>query len=139
MPTIEELKYLSQRRLVAAEVLHRNEVHDIAYHDSGYIIEFGLKAAICKRKNFEAYPENSGEYFTHVYDRLVKLASLEEELAKKRATDREFMKNWSIATKWSVHLRYKPIGKDEKTVSKTFLKAVKTEDSGVLPWIKTHW
>lgn len=139
MPTIEELKYLSQRRLVAAEVLHRNEVHDIAYHDSGYIIEFGLKAAICKQHSLDKYPEDMRAYRTHVYDQLIKLAGLESELAKKKANDREFMKNWSIATKWSVHLRYVPIGKDMKSISGNFLKAIKSEESGVLAWIQTHW
>lgn len=39
MPTIHELNYLSERRLEAVEIL--TEVYDIAYHDSGYIIEFG--------------------------------------------------------------------------------------------------
>ncbi|MGJ9381539.1 hypothetical protein [Salipaludibacillus sp. CF4.18] len=49
------------------------------------------------------------------------------------------MKNWLIATKWSVELRYRPIGKDVESVSTTFLNAVSSERGGVLPWIQRHW
>lgn len=138
MPTIDELKYLSGRRLEAVEVLANNDIHDIAYHDSGYIVEFALKAAICKFKNLEEYP-NSREYFTHHFDDLVRLAGLELELSNQKSHDREFMKNWSISTNWSVELRYKPIGSTVESVSETFINAVKNEEGGVLPWIKKHW
>lgn len=138
MPTIDDLKYLSERRLQAVEILNSNKIYDIAMHDSGYIIEFALKAAVCKGSGFQKYPDDK-KYFTHRFDNLVKLAGLEEELAQKKATDREFMKNWSLTTKWAVDLRYKPIGKDDESNSKSFVNAVKSDKGGVLPWIKTHW
>lgn len=138
MATIDDLKYLSERRLEAVEILSNNNIHDIARHDSGYIIEFALKAAVCKEKGVRNYPQKQ-EYFTHRFDNLVKLAGLEEDLAAKKAADREFMKNWSITTNWSVHLRYQPIGKDDESISKSFINAVKSDKGGVLPWIKTHW
>jgi HEPN domain-containing protein len=137
--TIDELKYLSERRLEAAEVLSENGIFDIAYQDSGYIIEFGLKAAICKRIEALHYPDHDRRYRTHHFDSLVHAAGLDVELSQKRAKDREFMKNWSIATKWSVELRYRPIGKDEQSIATTFLNAVKSEKGGVLPWIQRHW
>lgn len=139
MPTFLELKYLADRRMEAVDVLNYNGIHDIAYQDSGYIIEFGLKAAICKHLNATKYPDNVEIYRTHHFDTLVDLAGLTSELAKKKASDRTFMKNWSIATKWSVALRYRPIGIDEKSKSTTFINAVKEEKGGVLSWIKTHW
>ncbi|CAH0289449.1 HEPN domain-containing protein [Peribacillus frigoritolerans] len=139
MPTIDELKYLSERRLEAANILSDNNIHDIAYHDSGYIIELGLKAVICKQLEETHYPEHESQYRTHHFDSLVSHAGLSKELAKKKARDRDFMKNWSIATKWSVALRYKPIGKDEESISTSFLNAVKSDRGGVLPWIKSHW
>jgi DNA gyrase/topoisomerase IV subunit B len=139
LPTIDELKYLSERRLEAANILSENNIHDIAYHDSGYIIELGLKAAICKRLEVFHYPENESQYRTHHFDSLVSHAGLSKELAKKKSKDRDFMKNWSIATKWSVALRYQPTGVDEENISKTFLNAIESEKGGVLPWIKAHW
>ncbi|WP_312461173.1 HEPN domain-containing protein [Proteiniclasticum sp.] len=138
MPTNNELKYLSERRLSAVQVLTDNSLHDIAYHDSGYIIEFGLKAIICKKSGSEEYP-SSKEYYTHHFDSLVRLAGLEEELAIKKATDREFMKNWSVATKWSVQLRYRPIGHDDKSIVESFINAIRSDKGGVLPWLKLHW
>lgn len=138
MATIDDLKYLSERRLEAVEILSNNHIHDIAMQDSGYIVEFALKAAICKGNGYYQYPQDN-KFFTHHFDSLVRLAGLDEELAEKKATDRDFMKNWSITTKWSVHLRYKPIGKDDESISKSFINAVKSEKGGVLPWIKTHW
>ncbi|WP_375104043.1 hypothetical protein ACDZ28_13660 [Paenibacillus sp. RS8] len=138
MPTFDELKFLTQRRLNAAELLNDSGFHDIAYQDSGYIIEFGLKAAICKSYETDQYPEEEKKFKTHHFDSLVYLAGLSEELSIKKARDRAFMKNWSLTTKWSVHLRYKPIG-DQENTSNSFLKAVKSEDGGVLPWIKSHW
>lgn len=139
MPTINELKYLSERRLEAAEVLTRNGINDIAYQDSGYILEFGLKAAICKCLELEDYPDHDRRFRTHHFDSLVNHAGLMKELSEKKARDRDFMRNWSIATKWSVELRYKPIGKDEKNIATSFINAVKSEKGGVLPWIQTHW
>ena len=138
MPTIDQLKYLSERRLEAAEALIESDIHDIAYQDSGYVIEFGLKAAICKKLEVNEYPQEQ-KFYTHRYDDLIKLAGLDNELADKKAVDREFMKNWSISTKWSVHLRYQPIGKDVVSVTNAYINAIKSETGGVLPWIKVHW
>lgn len=138
MTTIDDLKYLSERRLEAVEILNDNKIYDIAMHDSGYIIEFALKAAVCKVEGFLEYPKDN-RYHTHRFDNLVKLAGLEEKLSQKKAMDREFMKNWSITTKWAVELRYQTIGKDDESKSKSFVNAVKSDKGGVLPWIKTHW
>jgi hypothetical protein len=135
MATIDDLKYLSERRLQAVEVLSKNNIHDIARQDSGYIVEFALKAAICKENGVQHYPS---KFFSHRFDDLVKFAGLQEELSVKKATDKEFMKNWSIATTWSVELRYQPIGNDV-SISRSFINAVKSDKGGVLPWVKTHW
>lgn len=138
MPTPNDFKYLSSRRLDAVRVLTYHGIYDIAYHDSGYIIEFGLKAIICKKNNAEDYPHDE-KYRSHHYDKLVRLAGLDEELAIRKATNREFMKNWSITTKWSVNMRYQPIGKDAKGVITSFLNAATSENGGVMPWIRKHW
>jgi len=139
MPTIEELKYLSIRRLEAVEVLSAHNIFDIAYQDSGYIVEFGLKAVICKKLNKQQYPDQERIYRTHHFDSLVKLAGLEDELMFKKAKDRSFMKSWSKATKWSVELRYRPIGNDEEGTASAYINAIKSDEGGVLPWIQMHW
>lgn len=139
MATFEQLKYLSERRLEAAEILSNNDIYDIAYHDSGYVIELGLKAVICKTISQTVYPDNQSKYRTHHFNTLVSLAGLDKELADKKATDRQFMKNWSIATKWSVGLRYQPGGKDVANITTSYLKAISSDKNGVLPWLKTHW
>ncbi|MGJ9381538.1 HEPN domain-containing protein [Salipaludibacillus sp. CF4.18] len=83
MPTISELKYLSKRRLETAEILSQNGIYDIAYQDSGYILEFGLKAVICKHLEQGQYPDHDRRYRTHHFDSLVHHAGLAKELSEK--------------------------------------------------------
>ena len=89
MPTCEQLKELAKTRLKEVELLHHHGFYDGAYYLSGYIIEFSLKAKICKLLNLDQYPESgpiSKTFKTHKLDDLVILAGIEKELEEEKVT-----------------------------------------------------
>jgi HEPN domain-containing protein len=56
MPTRNELKELAQLRLKEAETLFQAGLYDGAAYLCGYVIEFALKAKICKLLGVNEYP-----------------------------------------------------------------------------------
>jgi HEPN domain-containing protein len=139
MPTRNEFQVLSEARLSAIKNLFAGGLYDIVCQDSGYVVEFGLKSAICKAINTERYPDNKKIYRTHNLTQLVKLARLENDLNEKKVNDAKFFANWSLVSKWSVNMRYQPIGENEEENAKDHINAIENPKDGVHPWIKQNW
>ena len=99
MPTRRDLQKLAKLRLREAEHLERKGLYDGCVYLCGYVVEFALKARICRVLGLSSYPDEKevGRVFkTHNFDVLKLLAGLEEEttLAKNKA----LFNNWSTAT-----------------------------------------
>lgn len=139
MPTREELQDLSEARLNAIKTLYENGIYDIVCQDSGYVVEFGLKSAVCKANEFDEYPENNQTYRTHNLTRLVKLAKLHDKLNERKRNDIAFFTNWSLISKWSVNMRYEPIGEKKESNAKQHINAIENPKDGVHPWNKQNW
>lgn len=139
MPTRYELQVMAEKRLEAVKSLHKQGFYDFVCQDSGYVLEFGLKSAVCKRIGKDSYPDNDQKYRTHSLNKLVNLADLRRKLERKKKKDENFFVNWSIASKWSVEFRYQPIGQNEKENAEDFLNAIENPKDGVHPWVKENW
>jgi len=141
--TLEEFKNLAETRLEEAKVLLEEEYYDGACYLSGYVIEFALKARICKVLNLKDYPDSgsiSRSFKTHDFDDLVKLAGLKQELENKLdQKPKDFFTYWSLLTDWSVDFRYDPVGTNERQRAEEIIEALEDPDEGVFTWLKSKW
>ncbi len=139
MPTKNELKGLAKLRLKEAETLYNEGLYDGAVYLCGYVIEFALKARICKLLGINDYPD-SGKlkqvYAVHDFDQLLLLAGLKNKL---NPADVDLYTNWLIATPWKPEMRYKPKGSVSKIEAEEILNAVRDRTDGVLKWIRKYW
>lgn len=139
MPTREELQQLADERLRAIKILFEGESFDIVCQDGGYVIEYGLKSAICKCIKQNNYPAERKGYKTHDLNKLINFANLEDSLEGKIAIDLDFLVNWSLISKWTPEFRYKPIGTSKKKNAGQYISAIESKKGGVYPWIKENW
>lgn len=133
----KELESLARQRLKTLELQNRFGHYDIVRSDSGLVVEFALKAAVCKTSGLDFYPQTS-RYKVHNLEKLISLANLTTELIQEKSK-KEFFDNWSLLSQWNVNFRYQTIGKDEQKVAKQYLDAVAKEGEGVFPWVKKFW
>jgi len=139
MPTRNELKELAKLRLKEAETLFEAGLYDGAVYLSGYVIEFALKARICKLLDTSEYPYSGklkSAYAVHDLDQLLLLSGLKEKI---NLAPVELYANWSITIPWSPEMRYKPKGSVSKDEAEQILNAIRDKPNGVLRWIMKYW
>jgi len=135
----KELQKLSNQRLISIKDLHEKRHYDFVVSESGLVVEFALKAAICKSIKKDVYPEFERKYRIHEPQGLVDLAKLRAELDNEKVNNLEFFISWSLLSKWSISFRYMPIGSNSETVSKQYITALDGVNGGVHTWITKHW
>lgn len=135
----KELQKLSNGKLEEIKELHNARFYDSVVAQSGLVVEFGLKASICKNIKKDIYPDNNRKYRVHEPEKLIDLANLRADLEKEKLDNLEFFVSWSLLSKWSINFRYKPIGTSNETESKQYITALDDSEGGVYPWIKKHW
>lgn len=142
MPAYTELKTLAEIRLQEAKALSDKNLYDGARYLLGYVVEFALKARICKILDMNEYPETgeiSKTYKTHNYDVLIKLAGLEKKFDRAKNLSKQLFDNWSYSTLWKEDFRYKPIGTNKiKDINDAF-DALEDQKDGIFTWIKNWW
>lgn len=135
----KELQKLSINKLDELKKLYNDKFYDSVVAQSGLVIEYGLKASICKNIKKEIYPESDKRYRVHEPEKLIELASLRKDLENEKSSNLDFFVSWSLLSKWSVNFRYKPIGSSSENESKEYIKALDDSKGGVHPWIVRHW
>ncbi len=139
MPTRNELKKLAKLRLKEAETLFDAGLYDGAVYVSGYVIEFALKARICKLLDTEEYPSTGkfkSVYAVHDFEQLLFLSGLKK---KSSLAHVDLHTNWSIIIPWSPEMRYKPKGSVSKEDAEQILNAIREKPNGVYQWIMKYW
>ena len=140
MPTRRDLQKLAKLRLREAEHLERKGLYDGCVYLCGYVVEFALKARICRVLGLRSYPDEKevGRVFkTHNFDVLKLLAGLEEETSLAR--NKALFNNWSTATEWRPEYRYLPPGTYDKKKARQVLSSIKNRPNGVLTWLSKQW
>lgn len=127
----KEWEKKSASRLNAVKTSFNNKLYDESVADSGLVVEFSLKAVICKFHKNKVYPEQISNYRTHDCEKLIDLAKLREDLDKEKHDNIEFFVNWSLMSKWSINFRYEPPGKYNEKIAKDYINALESESGGV--------
>lgn len=140
MPTRKELQELAKLRLKEAEHLYKQGLYDGCVYLCGYVVEFALKARICRVLKLDKYPDEGrfSELFKkHDFELLRRLAGLEQSKDLSKGT--ALGTNWSIATEWSPERRYTPAGTANRRKAEDVLASLKDRPNGVLTWLAKKW
>lgn len=140
MATRHELQQLAKLRLCEAERLYAAGLYDGTVYLCGYVVEFALKARICKLLRVKEYPDSRKglQFFkTHDFEVLKFLAGLSEEITPTK--NQSLFNNWSIAEVWRPEQRYLPKGTSDKKKAQEVLASIKDDPDGVLTWLTKRW
>jgi HEPN domain-containing protein len=140
LATRKELQQLARLRLTEAEHLYAKKLYDGAVYMCGYVVEFALKARICKLLKLPVYPESGeiGRFFkTHDFDVLKFLAGLTGDITVSK--NKQLFDNWSTATSWKPEKRYLPKGTSDQKRAKEVLASITDDPNGVLTWLSKRW
>ncbi len=137
MVTRRELQRLSCLRLKEAEALFAAACYDGCAYLCGYVVELGLKAAVCATLKVSEYPEARlrAALRTHDLDDLKLIAGMDDAFT----TNASLVANWSVATKRKPERRYEPEGSYDQVAAGEILNAIKAYPDGVLACISSHW
>lgn len=135
----KDLKKMSENRLKAIKASYESGLYNEVVSDAGLVLEFALKAAVCKAMNRDTYPEEIKNYRTHNLEKLVNIARLRDELDKEKRNNTDFYTNWSLLSAWDVNFRYMPPGLYNKESAEDYINAIEAEEGGIYQWIKTKW
>lgn len=85
----QTLKSVAKQKLKAAKILFDAGDYDTAGYLIGYVVECGLKAAICRKLRLKVYPDTGDHrdvFASHSFDRLLMLSgySSDMDLAKTK-------------------------------------------------------
>lgn len=140
LATRKQLQQLANLRLEEAERLYSHGLYDGATYLCGYVLEFALKARICRLLRLKEYPERGeiGHLLkTHNFDNLKVLAGLSEEITATR--NKDLFSNWSIAALWKPEQRYSAKGTADKKKAEEVLASIRDDPNGVLTWLSKRW
>lgn len=134
-----DLEKLVELRVSEAASLLNSRNFPGAYYLAGYALECALKACIAKQVKQHDFPNKklSEDSYSHDLQKLIGVAGLKQELAKKEKADIEFSLNWAVAKDWSELARYDHNIKETK--ANDLYNAITDKRSGVLAWLKTYW
>jgi len=137
MATRRELQKLACLRLREAEALFGAGCYDGCAYLCGYVVELGLKAAICAAFGMNEYPETMlrGGLRTHDLDELKVVAGMEQVFSAKSVR----IAFWSAASEWKPERRYEPDGTYDEAAAKRMLDALRNYPDGVLACISLRW
>ena len=122
----KEIIKIAKARLEEAEILAASNRYEGAIYLSGYAIELGLKAKICKTLKWSGYPSTRNEFKeyssfkTHDLDVLLHLSGSEKSVKNT------FLAEWSIVATWDPESRYNPIGQVSLNDAQLMISSVKT-------------
>lgn len=110
--TPEELKSLSEGKLIDAAILLKAGRFDTAYYLCGYAIELALKRRICLTLDWDGFPKKDfpdlGSFKTHKLAALLTMSGFEKKIKK------DYLSVWSVVVDWDPEVRYTSQGVDQQ-------------------------
>ncbi len=136
--TRNDLKKLSEKRLLEAKHLIDLGLYDGGYYLSGYCIECALKACIAKKTQKNTFPDKTFAFnvFTHDLNQLLKYAELKQDFDRDANKNLILKANWNVVKDWSETKRYEFSTEQE---AKDLYEAIANKQNGILKWLRKHW
>jgi hypothetical protein len=151
MPKRLDFQQLATTKVKEAKALYRNGHYHGAFYLAGYVLEFSLKAAVCKNLKMDDFFDNPvklkdgilDKFKTHDYRALIVLAGLYHQLEDDKKVDVRFAINWSHIEKmsWKETCRYEmPNSINYNPIDvKEYISAIDNKKGGFLRWIRKYW
>lgn len=132
------LQAIAQAKLDDAILLLNNARFSNAYYLAGFAIEIGIKACIAKQITADTIPDKNfiNAIYRHNLKDLIGVAGLSAELRQQETNDAAFATHWGLVAGWSPEVRYATV---DNYTAQLMLQAATHNQSGIFPWIKTHW
>lgn len=105
--TPTELRQMALRHLYDAEALFGKSRYHGAYYYCGYVVEFLLKARICRTLRWADFPNGVKWLQVHDLAFLLKLSGLETRVK----SDPVYSVDWQIVVNWTPEIRYSTAAK----------------------------
>lgn len=142
MLTRNQLKNSAISKLKSVKILINAGDYDTAVYLSGYVVEYALKAVVCKRLCLDSYPDDGNMqsvFRSHDFDRLLTLSGLSKEISV--SGDPKLFQNWSDLYTWNPSIRYNPVGTYVKIEAERKIEALEEKPNGLLSYIirKRKW
>ena len=125
MISLQELENLCMDRLDDAKVLFQAARYEGAFYICGYVVEVGLKRAICRTLGWIGFPQTKSEFErlssfkTHDLEILLHLSGRETEIKEK------YFSEWSVVTSWEPEIRYSSEKRTPQKVESMLMAAEK--------------
>lgn len=109
MIALPDIWTLAEGRLRDAETLSAGQRHAGAIYLSGYAVELGLKAKVCRTLNWAAWPDSRSEFGklaclrTHDLPTLLRTSGVEISIK----TDGSLSTAWLVVAEWDPETRYR--------------------------------
>jgi hypothetical protein len=134
-----DLEELVQIRINEAKILLEAHCYQGAYYLAGYSLECAIKVCIAKQVNQYDFPNLTlaRQSYSHNLIDLLSAAGLKQKLDEIVKQNTNFQLNWAIAKDWNEQSRYERTINQKK--ANDLYEAITTNQSGVLPWLKTFW
>lgn len=137
--TKAQLEKLAGIRLEDAKALLSADRWAAAYYLLGYCIECALKACAAKQLELHEVPDREfiNSFYTHSFDKLVKISGIKLELEEHKISNPNFAINWNTVRNWNETRRYE--FDISEAMAQEMYTAMIDNETGVLPWLKTRW
>ena len=134
-----ELKKLAKVRMADGRSLLDARRYAACYYLLGYAVEAALKACVAKQFRANAIPDKNrvNSIYTHVLEKLVRVAELEQALVREREADRDFEVNWLVVKDWKTDRRYQTQATRQE--ASNLYDAIADPTHGVFQWLRRHW
>jgi hypothetical protein len=135
-----QLKHKSSEMFQCVKLLCESGFYGQVKADVGLVIEYALKAMICKTLNCSVYPfPPNRSYCTHDLNDLIQKAGLQNALQNQLTGNNDFFINWSLISAWSSEYKYLPVGCTSKAEAEEMINALEHPQNGVYIWIQKIW
>jgi hypothetical protein len=162
-----ELRQLAEERITDAAALIAGGRWSYAYYTAGYAVECAVKACVLARMGqtgwiFSEPRVKVEEVFTHSYEKLIRIAGLENELHNRLKASAAaapigaapagagpaavagaaappgpaFAGFWGVVARWDVASRY---ATKSETEARDLYSAITDTNDGILPWLRNYW
>lgn len=118
-----DFQLLAQLRIDEAQTLLGANQPDGAYYLAGYAVECALKSCIARQTREFDFPDRSlvNQMYTHDLERLIGVASLQQDLNVAMNADPNFAVNWALVKDWTEDSRYR---RHDANAAREFVTAI---------------
>lgn len=148
MANSADFETLAENRLKTVDILIKNQEWGVAVYLMGFVLEYILKASVCKALNLSSYPEIKKVkndkiincFLTHDFDMLLMISGASKifNLSGLGASSWSgFTQEYTKSGRWT-DMRYEVISQFDESKTRGLYDYLTKETDGIIPLIKSQ-